>query len=110
MPHFMLRFRFAQSSVKAMTTTPSDRAKAAVDALAPLGGKLKDYYFSFGDSDSVVIYEAPSPIAAAALAMTLGAAGSMTHVETTPLLTMAEAMEAMKLSGTTQGSYKPASA
>jgi uncharacterized protein with GYD domain len=109
MPHFMLRFRFAQSSVKAMTTTPSDRAKAAVDALTPLGGKLKDYYFSLGDADTVVIYEAPNAIAAAALAMTLGSAGSVSHIETTPLFTMSEAMEAMKLSGTTQGSYKPAS-
>ena len=110
MPHFMLRFRFAQSSVKAMTTAPSDRAAAAVAALAPLGAKLKDYYFSFGDFDSVVIYEAPSAISAAALAMTLGSAGSMTDCQTTQLLTMAEAMEAMKLSGTTQGAYKPASA
>ena len=109
MPHFMLRFRFSQSSVKAMTTSPSDRAKAAVDALAPLGGKLKDYYFSLGDADVVVIYEVPNAITATALAMTLGSAGAATHVETTPLLTMTEAMEAMKLSGTTQGSYKPPS-
>ena len=108
MPHYMLQFSFAQSSVKAMTTTPSDRYQAAVAALAPLGAKLKDYFFAFGAYDTVVIYEAPGPIAAAALAMTLGSAGSMTRIVTTPLLTMPEAMEAMALSGKTQGSYRPA--
>ena len=108
MPHYMTRFRFAQSSVKAMTTKPSDRAKAAVTALEPIGGKLVHYFFSLGEWDTVVIWEGPSMIAATALAMTLGAAGSMSAVETTPLLTTKEAMEAMKLSGTSQGAYKPA--
>jgi uncharacterized protein with GYD domain len=105
----MLQFGFAQSSVKAMTANPSDRFKAAVEALPPVGGNVKDYYFAFGDYDTVLIYEASGPITAAALAMTLGSAGSMTSIKTTPLLTMPEAMEAMALSGKTQGSYKPAS-
>jgi uncharacterized protein with GYD domain len=106
---YMLQLAFAQSAVKSMTASPSDRYKAAVDALAPVGATVKDYYFAFGDYDAVLIYEAPSQIAAAALAMTLGAAGSMTRVKTTPLLTMKEGMEAMALSGKTQGAYRPAS-
>jgi uncharacterized protein with GYD domain len=109
MPLYMLQFAFSQSSVKGMTANPSDRYKAAVEALAPLGATAKDYYFAFGDYDAVLIYEAPSPITAAALAMTLGAAGSMTRVKTTPLLNVKEGMEAMALSGKTQNAYRPAS-
>jgi uncharacterized protein with GYD domain len=110
MPHFMLKLKFAQASVQALIANPSDRRKAAVDALGAVGATLKDYYFAFGDADALVIYEAPDNSAAAALAMTLGASGSTSSVETVPLMTMEEAMAAMKKAGATHKAYKPPSA
>ena len=110
MPHFMLKAKFSQESVKGLTANPQDRRKAAVAALEAVGAKLKDYYFAFGDADVLVTYEAPDAATAASLAMTLGASGAMSSVETVALLTMEEAMEAMKKSGKAQKAYKPPSA
>ena len=89
--------------------TPVIVIRQLVEALTPLGATTKHYYPTLGDYDAVLIYEAPSPIAATALAKTLGAAESMTRVKTTPLLNVKEAMEAMELSGKTQNAYRPAS-
>jgi uncharacterized protein with GYD domain len=109
-PHFMLKGKFSQESVKALTANPQDRRKAATAALESVGAKLKDYYFAFGDADVLVTYEAPDAATAASVAMTVGAAGAMTSVETIALLTMEEAMDAMKKSGKALKAYKPPSA
>jgi uncharacterized protein with GYD domain len=92
MPHFMLKGKFSQESVKGLTANPQDRRKAAEVALAAAGAKLKDYYFALGDADVLVTYEAPDA-----------------SVETIALLTTDEAMEAMKKSGKAQKAYKPPS-
>ena len=108
-PHYMLKGKFSQESVKALTANPQDRRKAAAAALEAVGAKLKDYYFAFGDADVLVTYEAPDVATAASVAMTVGAAGTLTSVETVSLLTMEEAMEAMKKSGKSLKAYKPPS-
>lgn len=41
------------------------------------------------------------------LSMTLIAAGTVTEVETTPLLTMEEAIDAMRAAGDAAGVYQP---
>jgi uncharacterized protein with GYD domain len=109
MPHFMLKGKFSQESVKGLTANPHDRRKAAEVALAAVGAKLKDYYFALGNADVLVTYEAPDAATAASVAMTVGASGAMSSVETIALLTMDEAMEAMKKSGKAQKAYKPPS-
>jgi len=110
MPHFMLKAKFSQESVKGLVANPQDRRKAATAALVAVGAKLKDYYFAFGDADVLVTYEAPDASTAAAVTMTLGASGAMSSAETVALLTMEEAMEAMKKSSKLQKAYKPPSA
>jgi uncharacterized protein with GYD domain len=109
MPHFMLKGRFTQESVKAITANPQDRRKAASAVLEAVGATLKDYYFAFGDADVLVTYEAPDAATAASVAMAVGAAGTLTSVETVALLTMEEAMEAMKKSSKALKVYKPPS-
>ena len=68
-------------------------ASAAVEAV---GGKLHSAFMTFGETDIIVIYEAPDAIASAALAMTLGASGGFSSIKTTPLLTTADAIKALK--------------
>ena len=109
MPHFMLKGRFSQESVKGLTANPQDRRKAAEAALAAVGAKLKDYYFALGDADVFVTYEAPDAATAASVAMTVGASGALSSAVTIALLTTDEAMEAMKKSGKAQKAYKPPS-
>ena len=109
MPHFMMKLKYSHNAVKAMVANPSDRRKVAEDALAGVGATLKGFYFVFGDTDLIVIYEAPDSVSAAALAMSLGASGAASDVETSLLLTMEEAMEAMKKAGVAQKAYRPPS-
>jgi uncharacterized protein with GYD domain len=64
--------------------------------LASLGAKLLDYWFAFGDFDVVVLTEAPDNSAGASIAMAIGGTGEVSRLETTVLLTMDEAREAMR--------------
>ncbi len=106
MPHFMIQMKYSADAVKAMVANPHDRKKAAAAAIEAAGGKMVSLYFTFGASDVLVIYDAPDAISAIGLSMVLGASGAASGVETTPLLTSAEAMEAMKIAAKTMPGYK----
>ena len=110
MPHFMLKLKYSQESIKGLVANPQDRRHAAEAAFASVGARLRDFYFAFGDADVIITYEAPDAASAASLAMTLGASGAASSAETIALLTMEEAMEAMKKSAKTLKGYKPPSA
>jgi len=107
MPHYMLGISLNAETTKKLTVVPEDRRAAAAKALEAIGGKLKDYFFALGRHDAIVIVEFPNNVTAAAAAMLIGATGAFTHVETTPLLTMDEAMEAMAKAGKSSKDYRP---
>ena len=65
-----------------------------------LGGKLETFDHAFGDYDVVAIAELPDNASAAAIAMAAGAGGAVRAVKTTVLLSMSEAVEAMRRAGT----------
>ncbi|MDQ6672914.1 MAG: GYD domain-containing protein [Chloroflexota bacterium] len=83
-----------------LTKNPQDRSQAVGAALQQLGGRLISLHHSFGDYDTVVIYEAPDQITATTYAMAVLAAGHVRASATTQLLTTQEAMEAMRRAGT----------
>jgi uncharacterized protein with GYD domain len=107
MPHFMLSCNYSAESKNALVANPVDRTKAATAAIEAVGGKLHSIFMTFGESDVIVIYEAPDAVAAAALAVTLGTSGGFSSVKTTALFTTAEAIKALKLSAETKAAYKP---
>jgi uncharacterized protein with GYD domain len=110
MPLFLASIKLSAASTKAVVDKPQDRRPAARAALEAAGCTLKDYYFALGPADVIVVYEAPDAITAAAVSMTLGAAGTASSVETMQLFTMEEAMTAMTKAGQVQRSYKPPAA
>src|SRR5580704_15129237 len=107
MPHFMVSCNYSADAKNALIANPVDRSKAASAAVEAVGGKLHSAFMTFGETDIIVIYEAPD--ATAALAMTLGASGGFSSIKTTPLLTTADAIKALKLSAETKAAYKPPS-
>jgi uncharacterized protein with GYD domain len=107
MAFYLVRAKVAQDFMKALVVRPEDRFMVTTRLLKDLGGRLHYYFFSFGEYDIVLIYELPDNVTAASLAMVLNAAGTVTEVETTPLLTMEEAVEAMGRAGDTAGVYQP---
>ena len=99
MTYYMLQGRYTQAAVKNLVAHPEDRTNAGEGLTKAAGGKLHQYFVSFGEYDFVAIVELPDDQAAAATSMALGAAGHLTGVKTTKLMTGAEAMAAMAAAG-----------
>jgi uncharacterized protein with GYD domain len=91
-----------------MIKKPQDRVEAVRKAVEKLGGKVGSFWMTFGDYDLVGILEMPDNASAAAFAMAVAAGGACKNVKTTPLLSIAEGLEAMKKAG--NSGYKPVAA
>ena len=105
MPLYLGRFKYTSEAIKAMVGNPQDRSAAAREAVESLGGKLLGFWFTFGEYDGAFLAEAPDNATAAAVAMATGAAG--VSLETTVLLDMDEAQEAMRKAASV--TYRPPS-
>jgi uncharacterized protein with GYD domain len=107
MPHYLGRFSYSTDAIKALVANPQDREKAAAEIVESMGAKLIGLWYALGEFDGVFLLDAPDNSTAVGLAMALGASGGFTKVETTALLSMDEAQEAMR---TAQGAnYRPPS-
>ncbi len=76
----------------------TSRRKVATALLESVGGKLESYYWALGKDDFYLIADLPGSVAAAAIAMQVGASGAVSRLSTTPLLTAAEVDAATKVS------------
>jgi uncharacterized protein with GYD domain len=98
---FLLQYSYTSRAIQSLVDRPDeDRAAEASAMVASLGGKLLGYWFAFGDFDGVALIEAPDNSAAAAVAMVVGGAGTVSRLQTTVLLTMEEAREAKRRAAT----------
>jgi len=96
MPHFMVQASYTADAWAKMIHKPEDREQLYRGLIEKAGGKLKAFYFAFGEKDVVAILEAPDATTAAALSLAVAAPGHVKHLTTTPLLTTQEGMAAMK--------------
>ena len=78
------------------------RRQAADQAIKSAGGKLEAFYFAFGDTDAIVIIDAPDHATVASASMAINASGAV-RTKTVVLLTPEEIDQATK-KGTT---YSP---
>jgi uncharacterized protein with GYD domain len=86
-PKYLLEASYTQQGVEGVRSKGgSSRRDAVADTVSNLGGELEGFYFGFGDSDAYVIVDLPDDETAAAVALTVNAAGGAT-VKTTVLLT-----------------------
>ncbi|MGC2330988.1 MAG: GYD domain-containing protein [Candidatus Acidiferrales bacterium] len=93
---YLIQAAYSQEALRAMTQNPQDRTSALRGPVESLGGKIHSLFLSFGEYDAVLLLEMPSNVAAAAIALALGAGGACKSIQTTPLLTVAEGIEALK--------------
>lgn len=105
MAFYLVQASYTQPAVAAMIKSPQDRAAAIRPSIERMQGKLHGMWFAFGEHDVVAIVELPGNVNAAALALAIGASGSVHGFRTTALMTMAEATEAMRKAGDT--GYQP---
>ena len=105
LPLYLGRFSYTADAMKALLNQPQDRSAAAREVAESLGGKLLGFWYAFGPFDGVFLMEAPDNASAAALAMAVGAGGALSEVETTVLLDMDEAQDAMRKAAA--ATYRP---
>ena len=107
MPQYLGRFRYSGDSVRALIANPQDREAAAREVVESLGGKLVGFWFAFGEFDGVFVAEVPDNASMAAVAMAVGGTGALSSFETTVLLGMDEAQDAMRKAAS--AGYRPPS-
>lgn len=99
MPLYMHQVSYSTEGWNAVISHPQNRIEAVRAAIEKLGGKVVSGWFSFGQYDVVAITEMPNHVSAAALGIAFAGGGACKSVNTTPLLTQEEALQAMKQAG-----------
>jgi uncharacterized protein with GYD domain len=90
MPKFLIEASYTLEGVKGVQSAGgSSRREAVAQVAESVGGRLEAFYFAFGDHDAYVIADLPDNESAAAVALTVNAAGGAT-VKTVVLLTPEE--------------------
>ena len=107
MPLYLSRFSYSTDAVKALVANPQDREPAAREAAESLGVKLIGFWYALGEFDGVLLAEAPDTATMTALAMLVGASGALARYETTALIGMDEAQDAMRQAAA--AAYRPPS-
>lgn len=97
MPKYLIKARYTQEGIAGVKREGgSSRRDVVAKSVESAGGKLESFYFALGDTDAYVVVDLPDNASAAALALTVGAAGGA-MVNTVPLLTPEEVDGAVKV-------------
>ena len=99
MPLYLSKFSYTPETWARLIAKPEDRRQAAQSYIESVGGKLHGFWYAFGAHDGYVMWEAPDNASMAAVALAIGAGGALAAQETTVLLTVDEAMAAMRKAG-----------
>jgi uncharacterized protein with GYD domain len=99
MPYYLVQTAYTPEAWATMIKNPQDRVALVRPAIESVGGAIEAGYISFGDYDLAAIVEFPDNVSAAAFSISVAAKGGVKAFKTTPLMTTAEAQEAMKKAG-----------
>ena len=109
MPQYLYQLAFTSESLAAQVREPQDRLEtAARPVLEAIGGRLLGGGFSFGEYDVVILFEVPDDEAAAAVALAVGAGGTIKSAQTTKLLSGDQYVAALGKAADVAKVYKPA--
>jgi len=97
MARYLFQASYSAEGIKGVLKEGGTGRRAAVEAaLKSLGGKLEAFYYAFGDTDVFVIVDGIDNTTAAAFSMGVAAAGTVSAVKTTVLMTPEEIDQATK--------------
>jgi len=95
MAFYLTRFSYTPETWARLTKKPEDRREAARKYIESVGGKLHGFWYAFGTYDGYTLWEAPDNVSMAAVAIAIGSGGALSKIETTPLLTVDETLDAL---------------
>ena len=96
---FIVQGCYSQASIIGMINKPEDRSIAVAKLAKAVGGKLLDYYVTFGEYDFTVIIEGgrgKSEADMMAASMAAAASGGGTNLKTTVGIRSKDSMKAMR--------------
>ena len=99
MPLYMTQVSYTSEASAALTHNPEDRSEVFGRLAEAMGGRLLSWYYTFGEYDVLVIYEAPDQSTTAAMVLAATAPGHLSKGKTSMLLSAEEGMEAMRNAG-----------
>lgn len=100
MPYFCHQVSYTKEAWAKLMQNPQDRLEVVRAPIEKLGGKIHTSFFAFGPFDVIAITEMPDNISAAAIAIAFAAGGAVANIQTTPLMTAAQTVEALRKAGT----------
>ncbi len=95
----MLEIAYTAESWSALVKKPENRIEAIRPAIEPLGGRIVNAFFAFGEYDSVLICEYPDEISAAAFQIAGQAGGASRAIRSTPLMSVEDGIKAFEKAG-----------
>ncbi len=102
---YLTRFSYTPQTWARLAHNPEDRRNAARAYIESVGGRLHGFWYAFGEYDGYGLWEAPDNVSMAAVALAISGGGALSKHETTVLLTVEEALDAMQRAGQIQ--YRP---
>ncbi len=96
MPHYLVQVTYTPEAWATQLKNPQSRIDAIRPAIELLGGKIECAYMTFGEYDLMIVLDMPDNVSAAALSIAAAAGGAVKAIKTTPLMTIAEGVEAMR--------------
>ncbi len=90
-----------------MIDNPGDRVAAVQKVAQAAGGKLEQFFWSFGDDDYLAIIDAPDDISAAAVSIAVGSSGSLRNLRTIRLITPEEGRQVLEKAKAAKAAYSP---
>jgi uncharacterized protein with GYD domain len=98
MPKYLIEASYSPEGAKGVQSAGGTSRRDAVAKIAEsVGGSLESFYFAFGDPDLYTVVDLPDNESAAAIALTVNAAGAVA-LRTVVLLTPEEVDAAAKRS------------
>ncbi|WP_353711456.1 GYD domain-containing protein [Arthrobacter sp. K5] len=96
MTKYLFEANYVGEGIKGLMREGGTKRRAAlVDALNSVGGSLESFYYAFGDTDVLGVFDIPDQASAAALSLIVNSSGSV-NVRLKPLMTPEDIDEAVK--------------
>lgn len=97
MARYLVQAAYTAEAWESLVLQPQDRSRPVRTMVDKAGGRLEDFYLSFGDYDVVCIVDLPDNTAAAAVSIAASAGRGIKAISTTPLLSVTEGVIALQL-------------
>ena len=109
MPQYLYQVAYTSESLAAQIKNPQDRLEVVGKQIAAaVGAKILGGGYSYGEYDGSIIVEAPDEVSMAAVAIAIAAGGAVKAAKTTPLLSGAQWVAALKKAPAVSAQYRPA--